>query len=194
LHPVCVNESPVSRNRRYILQFWRRRLWTRIKCTHQRGASWTRIHRVGPGLCAGPARVMAGIRTRRGTRRTPREPWPGRWMSPGVSHGRVITPAGLDSRADVHLAPTLPCSTVQKLGVRRPAHHSLPWDVQGMPPERPHHRSSRRREGEARPVTPDLRKHSGGPVPHPRPAPDSRRAHFKRAARTGSSESAGPLT
>jgi hypothetical protein len=70
------------------------------------------------------------------------------WMSPGVSHGRVTTPAGLESRANVHMAPTLPCSMVQKLGVQLPAHHSLPWDVQGTPPERPHHSSSRRREGE----------------------------------------------
>jgi hypothetical protein len=105
-------------------------------------------------------------------------------MSPGVSHGRVATPAGLDSRADVHLASTLPCSTVQKLGVLLPAHHSLPWDVQVTPPERQHQRSSRRCEGEARPVTPDLRKHSGGLGPDPRPAPDARRAHLKRAART----------
>ena len=95
-----------------------------------------------------------------------------------TGHPTVTDPAGLDSRADIHLPPTLPCSTVQKLGVRRPAHHSLPWDVQGTPPERPHHRSSRRREGEARPVMPDLRKHSGGLGPDPRPVPDVGRAHL----------------
>ena len=95
---------------------------------------------------------LTGSRTQRGTRRPPREPWLGRWAHPGVSLGRVITPAGLESRADVHLAPTLPCSAVQKLGVRRAAHQALPWDAQGMPPKRPHHHQSRRREGEARTV------------------------------------------
>ncbi len=121
-------------------------------------ATWTRSLRLGPSPGADSECSLAGTRTRRGTRRTPLEPWPGRWMSPGVSHGRVIIiQAGLESRADLHLAPTVPCSRVQKLGVRRPAHHTLPWEVQGTPPERPHHHSSRRREGEARPVTPDLR-------------------------------------
>ena len=84
---------------RCILQRQRRRIWTRIKCTHQYGRPWTWIlpARAKPGV--GLACILAVARNPRGTRWTPREPWPGRRTIPGVSLGRVTTPAGLGSRA-----------------------------------------------------------------------------------------------
>ena len=48
--------------------------------------------------------LMAGICMGRGTRRLQRELWPGQWMSPGVSHSRAVTSAGLVTQAAVYLA------------------------------------------------------------------------------------------
>jgi hypothetical protein len=84
----------------------------------------------GPTPEAKLAPPSSGVRTRRGTRRPPREPSPRRWTIPERAMAGLLPPAGL-----------VPCTGVTLFasrewpGVRRCAQPVHLRDAQGMPPK-----------------------------------------------------------
>ena len=118
------------------------------------------------------------------TRRPPRVACPGRWTPWGGSR------KGKPPRPDPSLAPAYLALTPLRgwqSGYAGSAHHAHPQGAQGMPPERPHHRGSRR-EGATPPNQP--RSGIGGETPQalrwlgprPRAGTGSAAWHVKRTA------------